>query len=307
MRPLLLRLHRWTTLVFALPLAVVILTGLVLSVEPIVQDMGTSPQSLTASRLVSLLDQHDPDKKARGIAVRTYENRLVLLGVGEDGSLDLDLATGQVVNDDERTMLSDIFGMARGWHEHFLFDQRWVVTASSYAMLVLVVLGVLMGWPRLRQSVSGWHQGMAWFGLPLLVLSPLTGLAIVYGVTFTAPAAREAARPVPIREAVEKLGDGSDLSGLIWLRNRGGRLLARVNEGGAFRVYAVSASGVTATATNWPRALHEGNFAGKWSGLTVLLTSFALVGLLVTGLIIYARRTFRPRNRQRPARVEPAA
>ncbi|CAN1562987.1 PepSY-associated TM protein [Rhabdaerophilaceae bacterium] len=299
MRPILLRLHRWLTLLFALPLAVVILTGLILSFEPIMQDIGAKPQSLSGARLVSLLDQHDSERKARAILVRSYENRLVFQGVGPDGSLDLDLQTGQVVNDDDRTMLSDVFGLAKGLHEHFLFDQSWVVTASTFAMIVLIVLGVLMGWPKLRQSVSGWHQGMAWFGLPLAVLSPLTGLAIVFGITFTPVAPREAARPVPIREAVEKLSEGRDLSGLIWLRNRGGRLLARVNEGGVFNIYVVSANGAVKAPMNWPRALHEGNFAGKWSGLMVLVTSIGFIGLLVTGLIIYTRRALRPRNRQR--------
>ena len=37
-RPLLIRFHRWITLVFALPLLAIIVTGLILSVEPIVQD-----------------------------------------------------------------------------------------------------------------------------------------------------------------------------------------------------------------------------------------------------------------------------
>ena len=37
---LLLKLHRWTSLVFALPLLVIIVTGLILSVEPVIQSRG---------------------------------------------------------------------------------------------------------------------------------------------------------------------------------------------------------------------------------------------------------------------------
>lgn len=305
-KPVLLRLHRWTTLAFAIPLAVVIVTGLILSVEPIVQDFGTKTGSLSTERLTALLAQHDPGGKTRAITMRAYEDRLTLQGVGPDGSLDLALSTGQVVDDDERTMLSDIFRSSRGIHEHFLFDQEWVVIASTFAMLVLIAIGLLMGWPRIRNTLSGWHQGMAWFALPLVVLSPLTGLAIAYGVTFSTPAPRERAEPVAIRDAVRMLGEKTDLSGLIWLRNRGGRLLARVNEGGVFRVYQVSKAGVNAASPNWPRALHEGNFAGLWSGLMVLVTSFAMLGLLGTGLVIWAKRTFRKRNRARPSAPAPA-
>jgi uncharacterized iron-regulated membrane protein len=299
LKPWLLRLHRWTTLVFALPLAVVIVTGLILSVEPIMQDLGTRAGSLPAARLIALLEEHDKEGKARSITLRAYEDRLTFQGVGPDGSLDLAISTGQVVDDDDRTLLSDVFRSARGIHEHFLFDQEWVVTASTVALLGLIALGLLMGWPRLRNSVSGWHQAVAWFGLPLVVLSPLTGLAIAFGVTFAPSAPQERAAAVPIRQAVQMLGEKTDLSGLIWLRNRGGRLLARVNEGGVFRVYQVSARGVVPASANWPRALHEGNFAGIWSGLMVLVTSLGLLILMGTGLTIWYRRTFRKRNRLR--------
>ena len=184
MKPLLLRLHRWITLVFAIPLAVLIVTGLILSVEPIMQDAATRGLSLPAARVVAALDKHDPEGKARGLQIRAYENRLVLQGVGADGSLDLDLKTGEAVDDNARTMPSDIFSTAKGLHEHFIYDLRWVVTASTIAMVVLIVIGVFMGWPRIRNTMSGWHQGMAWFGLPILALSPITGLMLAYGASF---------------------------------------------------------------------------------------------------------------------------
>jgi uncharacterized iron-regulated membrane protein len=61
----LLRLHRWTGLVFALPLRFVIAAGLILSFEPIVQVSGIVPQSVDASRVVELIKSHDPEGKAR--------------------------------------------------------------------------------------------------------------------------------------------------------------------------------------------------------------------------------------------------
>lgn len=305
MKPLLLRLHRWITLVFAIPLAVVIITGLILSFEPIVQDATTRGTSLPAEKIVALLDKHDPEGKARGVMVRAYENRIELLGVGEDGSTELDLRTGAEI-DDESTTLSEIFSSARGLHEHFLFDLGWVVTASTIAMIVLIILGVFMGWPRLRNSVSGWHQGMAWFGLPILALSPITGLMLAFGITFATPVKQDRAALPPLKEAVQMLGKERDLGGLIWLRQRGPRLLARINEGGVFNVYNVSRAGVTLTPVNWPRALHEGNAFGTWTGVMVLVTSVGFVGLLGTGLTIYIRRRFRKPNRVRNREAAPA-
>ncbi|WP_296576896.1 hypothetical protein [Phreatobacter sp.] len=60
-KPWLLRFHRWLTLVFAVPLAVIILTGLILSVEPAAQIGAAPPGTLSADRMVDLLARHDPE------------------------------------------------------------------------------------------------------------------------------------------------------------------------------------------------------------------------------------------------------
>ncbi len=297
----LLRFHRWLAVAFALPLAVLVLTGLVLSFEPIAQTSGLRPGSLTPAALDGFLATHDPEGRARGLSLRPYEDRLTISGVGPEGAVDIDVSTGAVREDDGR--FSGLFGEARGLHEHLVFDLGWLVTASTFAMLALAVLGIAMGWPRLRASMSGWHQGIAWFALPLLVLSPLTGLALALGVSFAAPAART--QPLPLREAARIVALAKDPSTIVWIRNRGGRQLARLNEGGMFNVYAVTREGLVETPRNWPRLIHEGNFAGIWSGLMNVAVSLAFVGLMVTGGVIFARRQLRRRQRRRPVGRQP--
>ena len=90
----LLRLHRWLTLIFALPLMVVVVTGLILSFQPIVQTASIRPGSLTQERLEALVRQYDPDSKARGLSINPYDRVLSLDGVGPDGEIDVDLRTG---------------------------------------------------------------------------------------------------------------------------------------------------------------------------------------------------------------------
>ena len=75
-------------------------------------------------------------------------------------------------------------------------------------------------------------------------------------------------------------------------------MLARIVEGGEYRVYNVTREGTTPTPRNWPRLWHEGNFAGMWSSLLNIITSVALIGLLVTGVMIWAKRALR-RSRAR--------
>lgn len=300
-KPWLLRLHRWLTLIFALPLAVIVLSGLVLSVEPAAQVVAAQPGSLTVDRIIALLAQHDPEGKARSLSFRSYENRLSIGGVRPDDTIDVDTVTGRELTEDGA--LSNLFYYSRVLHETLMLDMGWMVQLSTAAMVVLMLLGVAMGWPRFANTVSGWHKAVAWVLLPLLVLSPLTGLFLAWGISFAGPPpSSPRSAPVTMVEAVRKLGESHDLSTLVWIRGRGGRLLARVAEGGEFRVYAVSDQGLTATNRNWVRLFHEGNFAGIWSALMNVVISFALVGLMVTGLVIWARRRFRKRW-PRPART----
>lgn len=308
-----LRLHRWVSILFSIPLMVIIFTGLIISYEPIINDKTTRYASLSASSVVETLAAHDPDGKAKRLTIRAFENRMVIQGAGKNGSLTLDLATRKVVDDSERTMLSDVFSKARGLHAHFLNDLRWAVIASTIALIVMMILGVLIRWPRIRHTLTGWHQGVAWIGLPLLALSPVTGLMVAFGISFPGVLQQDRAAPSPpppIRQAVLKLGDhmqkqGRDLGGLIWLRTRDGRMLARVNVGGDFHTYMITRDEVVLTQKSWERALHEGNAYGRTTGTMTAVTSLGFLFLMGSGLFMWLRRTVRrsvaPQSRVAPA------
>lgn len=298
MKVWLLRCHRWLALAFSLPLIVVIGTGLILSFEPWLVTRAIEPGSLNAQKVQALLDQHDPSGQARAIVYRNYDHALTL-GAGRGGGTMVDTVTGQAIAGP--STLASVLGTTRGLHEKLLVDAGWLVVASTAAMLVIVVLGVLMGWPRFSNTLGGWHKAMAWGLLPLIVLSPLTALLMAAGVSFTTPPAAAAVqgKPLTLSEAVKIVGQQHDLSALIWLRPQGGRLLARLVEDGEYRLYAVTREGAMPMQRNWPRLWHEGNFAGAWSAAMNLIISIAMSGLLVTGLWIWLRRRMKRRSRSR--------
>lgn len=232
------------------------------------------------------------------LMLKPYDDRLLIAGVQAGAPLAISVSTGEVARGG--FAWSSVFMTARRLHETLLLDLGWLVVMSTYAMLVVILLGVLMGLPRFRNTLSGWHRGTAWVLLPLVIGSPLTGLFIAYGVTF-APTSGASPSPAPtLREAVRVLQDtGHDLSGLVWLRPQGARMLARLSEGGEWRLYAVKRDSANLQPRMWPRLLHEGNFAGIWSGLLNVATSLALGGLLVTGLALWVKRKWVKRKLSR--------
>lgn len=297
MKALAFRLHRWVALIFALPLFAVLGTGLVLSFEPWIVSQAIRPGALTPARIDAALNRHDPRSQARAITYRSYDGT-VTLGAGRGGGIVVDATTGEAQPD--ASPLANILVSARRLHETLLLDAGWVVIASTVAMLALVVLGIVMGIPRIANTIAGWHKATAWGLLPLIVLSPLTGLLMSAGITLGgAPiAASPRAAPLTLREAVQAVATSRDLSTLVWLRPQGGRMLARLVEDGEFRVYAVTREGITAMPRNWPRLWHEGNFAGGWSAAMNAVLSAAMIGLLGTGLWLWLRRQIRRRARR---------
>ena len=295
MKALLLRLHRWVALAFALPLLLVLGTGLILSVEPIMVERGIVPGSLDAAKVQAILAKHDPQGQARAITFRSYEQGMTI-SAGRSGGTTVDVRTAAAV---PQGGMSQFMVTMRRMHENLLLEAGWLVIASTVAMLVLALLGVLMGLPRFSNTLAGWHKGMAWGLLPLVVLSPLTGLFLAMGISFTSPPVIDKSGAAQnLRDAVRIVGEKHDLSSLVWLRPQGGRTMVRLVEGGEFKVFVVTPQGTVQTQRNWPRLWHEGNFAGSLSALLNVVTSFALIGLLFTGIWIWASRTLRLRARR---------
>lgn len=305
-----LKIHGWLALIFAAPLAVLCVTGLILGVEPIMQYSGIESGTLTTEEVVGYLKKYDPEGKARGISHRSYEDTLVIDGAGPEGEIEIDLVKRAQSVEDGGWYWSEFFRANRRLHEHVSIAGLDLTVVSTYAMLVIIALGILLGLPRIRNNVAGWHKAVAWYLLPFLVISPLTGAFIAAGWTLNPAAAPQAQgerpKPLPLVEAVQVVGKSHDLSNLIWLRQRGGRQLVRLWDGQEARVYAISKDGTQAVPRNFSRLIHEGNFLGIWSGLMKVITGLAFVILMPTGLWLFFTKQIR-KYQNRKARAAMAA
>lgn len=308
LKPWYLKIHGWLAVIFAVPLAVLCVTGLILSLEPIVQYSSIETGTLTADEITAYLKKHDPDGKARALAHRPYENTLTIDGAGPEGEVEIDLVTREPSVEDGSWEWSSIFRYNRRLHEHLTVAGLDLTIASTVAMLVVILLGILMGLPRIRNNVAGWHKAAAWYLLPFLVISPLTGLFLPMGVTMNPYSADQPARaaPLPIAEAVKIVGQSHDLSNMIWLRQRGGRQMVRLWDGQEARAFAVTKDGLKPMPRNFSRMIHEGNFLGVWSGGLKLITAAAFILLMLTGLWLFVTKQMR-KYQNRKARAAAAA
>jgi uncharacterized iron-regulated membrane protein len=290
------RFHRWLTFIVAIPLLAVVGTGLLLSFEPALQQMKPA-QPITRALIESVLTRHDPQGTARTLSIQTLENTITIGGAGQP--IVVDLATGEATVATQT--LAQTFLTARRLHETLLLDLGWLVTASTIAMIVIPCLGMLMGLPRFSNSLSGWHQGAAWIALPLVILSPLTGLALAYGITFAAPAARTSDNGrITMLGTVKLIAAQHDLANVTAIRPRGRMVMARIYVGGELRGYRVAPDRLVPLPRNWPRLLHEGNWGGFIGPLVNIVTSAVIIGLLATGPLIWLRRRIH-QARNRPA------
>jgi uncharacterized iron-regulated membrane protein len=288
------RLHRWSALVFALPLLIVFVTGLVLAFEPAVVTLSVAPNSVDAAKLGAILAKHDPDGKLERIVLHAHSNVLVL---GNRDGVEIDLATGEPAVSPSATPA--FFSLVRKLHETFLIDNgQLAVVISTFALLVLILLGLFLGARPFRNTLSGWHTGTAWIALPLIIAAPATGLMMYYKVTFSAmePNRSAATPPSSMADALGIVARERDISTLLQLRLRKGVAEARLLEGGEQRFYTVTRDGLAVRPRNWPKLLHEGNWAGVWSAAANAGIAAALVTLLGTGLFMWGRRKVRRRR-----------
>jgi uncharacterized iron-regulated membrane protein len=294
-----LRLHRWIFVIFAIPLAVIIFTGLILSFQPILQTAGVAPGSITLAQMEGYLSRHDPQGKARQLRVDHFEKTISIQGAGPGGAIDL-RAGGEA---GKKSWITELMAWARRAHEHFVFGLEEItrvpiVLISTIGMVCGMAMGMLMGLPRIRNSIAGWHKATAWFLLPLLILSPLTGIFMALRITFSEPAER-----VPgasLLDAVRMIAQKHDLSGLHSIRSLGGRQIAIVSQGNSRFTYVVSKDGLRPAPSNWPRVFHQGDFLGIWGGVMNAVLSLAFILLLSTGVWMWWRHTFRRRRRITP-------
>jgi sulfite reductase (NADPH) flavoprotein alpha-component len=299
MTEFLLRLHRWAGLVLAPLFAVILLSGGVLALEPILGQGDSRPRAaVDVAALTRLLERNAIAQRAAAVEVEP-DGATVALDFGP-GTTDvrLEIATGATRPE---VVHHGLFDLLHDLHETLLLDAKIVVESAAWAMLAILITGPLLAWPRLRNTLSGWHLGVGWILLPLVLLPAATAALRTTGVG-DVPRRDMAATGSPLTpaEAVVRAAATVDLSMFDSARRRDGGVLLRTGQGAGSRAWQVTANGVqeAGSGRNWPRELHDGLWAPPYSGWVGMASACALLGLLGTGSLAWVRRWRASRQHQ---------
>ena len=296
-KPYLIWLHRWIGIVLTPIFIIVLLSGAVLSLRPMLSESAPkSTASATAAVDVSALKSLVTQLEAQGRlnAVTVVDGGRSVEVMSDNRSLAGRWELASATRTGEATAQGfNVFDFAKQLHKSLLLGLGIVVEIATWAMLLIMLAGPFLTWLRFRHSLIGWHIAIGWCLLPITLLAPLTGVLLTLGMSGAARAPLPVAqRPVALAEAITVAAPTVDMTRLDTLRRfRGGTVLVRV-AGESAAMFAVNERSAVALTggPGWVKQIHEGTWGGFWSGLLNLIVSLTLLTLTVTGFYSWLRR-----------------
>lgn len=285
MKTLLLQLHRWMGLVLFPIFLLVIISGMILALKPVVESGSqvAFQTQLDTNALVSMLESKDVDQSVRSIS-RVGETAWNLGSLGV-----VDLQSGEQLPG-QSDAAGEFFDLTKSFHKTLLLGLGLLVEIATWAMLGIVIVGLFLGWPKFRKTLIGWHHQLGAWLFPLALLLPLTGVMMTQHLLQTplpiSPGQHETVKLVDALRMADAQVDLSQLQsarrfkfGSVLISTEDQTLLVTASE-----VHELSPQAIS------PKTLHEGTWAGAWSGWLNFAAGGLLLGLSVTGFISWYRR-----------------
>jgi sulfite reductase (NADPH) flavoprotein alpha-component len=302
-KPTLFKLHRWIGLTLAPLFLLIALSGAVLAFKPIVQQSPTdSLYTASAAKVISLLERIDPlGEEVDAITIDTSTNKALIRSHNQQIAGQHDMITGDCACGDEAAQSFNLFEFAEHLHKELLFGADLLIQIASYLMLLVILAALLISWPRLRNNLMGWHRGIGWFLLPLVLMLPLTGILMSLHVGMPElPRMSKPGAHLSIAEALKHAQQSHQLNDLHMVRRfRGGSVLISGTDKEIKQLLVVTDHTITPIdpQENLVKTLHEGTWAGPISGSINLLGALSLSLLSLSGSLSWLGRRRRMKQR----------
>ncbi|MBP6117617.1 MAG: PepSY domain-containing protein [Neisseriaceae bacterium] len=294
--------HRYLGLILAPLLLVILLSGAVLALKPIMApEAGVGIQaSISANQVMATLSQIDPAGEMSSLTVLQGGDTILLQGgkQGPEGGV-YDLRSAEKVGDAGMGMQT--FNWFKSLHKNLLIGAGWVVEWVSYLLAAILLVGVFLLRPKFRQTLVDTHNTLGWLALPLWLLLPVTGVMMC--LHLGAPDFNQLqASSAPLAQVIKAVADDRALTQLASIETVKGRYqVVKLEEAGQVTSYQLNEQAQLSPATMnryWAKELHEGTWAGAFSGWLNLFVSLGLVVLTSTGAYSWLRRQRQSRHKQ---------
>ncbi len=285
----LMQAHRWIGLILFPVFAVILVSGAILAFKPISAELSQQAvmeqrQNFNPQLLAQRLSALDSDGRAIMAMVSTDGMTVTIKGGQSPGTFNI--VSGEAVADKPASSFG-LFEVAKQAHISLFTGIDDISEIASYFMIGIMIAGLFLAWPRFRNTMMGWHTVLGFFLLPALIIIPLSGLLFDVGKP---EGPKNLQPPLSLSNAVTQAAGTIDLNGITMVRQRKGTTFVQVAgpEGGTFQV---SRNGVgPAPSHGIFKQIHEGIWAGMWSGLLNLTGAIVLFILSLTGFLSWFRR-----------------
>ena len=296
------QIHRWLAITLSPVLVLILLSGIVLAFRPILGSERAAPRARTAVdpvRLAAVIDSLDPRATAMGFFVDD-EGAVHLFAPGT-GFPAVDVATGRASTSTEAPPRPTFWDYAHRVHVDLWIGAEGLTLLATLAMIILVVAGPFLSRPRRPRTARGWHVWMGWAAWPLLALLPFS----VVMMKIHPPIAVSRGAPLPsLARVVERASAaGLDVASLRGAQGLpGGKAIVMVQgaRGGRWLLDGTTATSLHSRVAELGSALHEGTWAGAWSGALNILAAIASLVMLGSGLLSWARHRRGRRGAREP-------
>lgn len=301
MKQKILWLHRYLGL-FLMPIFMLILiTGGLLAFKPILepnQGIGFSAD-LTPEQILQSLKKIDPDNNIANVSVLTDGHSILVSGKNGPNGI-YDLITAQRTGN--AGMNTALFNSIKNLHKDLLVDADILIQIASYIMAFILLIAPFLLKPRLKASLIDTHNLTGWLLYPLLLLLPVTGILMTFHLGAPNFTKLDQSSNLSVYSAIEKISTTDSLNDFVAISKIKNRYQTiTLNKNGTKTYYQFDSNNQLKPANfsrYWVKELHEGTWAGSFSGWLNLFVACMLLALTGTGFYSWLRRFRQSRHKE---------
>lgn len=290
--------HRYLGLLLAPILMVILVSGAVLAFKPILAPevgVGIHP-SISVAQVKITLQKADPDNQMSQLSVLKNGTQIWLQGGkrGPEGGV-YDLRSGEYVG--SAGMGLQTYSWFKNMHKKLFIDAGWLVELVSYALAGMLLVGAWLLRPRFKRTLMDTHNTLGWLALPLWLVLPVTGVMMCLHLGAPNFGTLETIQ-YPLEQVIESVGAQGQLGQLASIESIKGRYQMVKLAGETYQLNEQMQLQAVSFNRYWAKELHEGTWAGAFSGGLNLVGSLGLMVLTGTGVYSWWRRQRQSRQKQ---------